>query len=423
MTCAPRTTGVGPLRPRAGAPGSTEGAPQDGAPFEVARLGDPVPVDGEGGALGPHGGGHLVGSPHVEAALLPLGVGVLGRVQPSTGGGQLGEHVADGLLDDLEPARLTTALPGVQIGANQAGLVVEHLLEVRHRPAGVGRVPGEAAPDVVVDPACRHRPQRRGGHGERPLLAGQAMMAEAQLHQLGLGELRCRPETPPGGVEARSELGHRGRQSAVAWAPGSEPSCCAARSRGRRVRRSMASAERVGLAVDLVGAGVPHVVDGVEDAAEAGHAVTVAPREVGASEEGTAVGGEEHRHRPPAAAGHGLDGLHVDGVDVGALLAIHLDRDEPGVELLGGLLVLEGLVRHDVAPVTCGVADRQEDGTVLGPGPGEGLLAPRVPVHRVVGVLAEIGTRLRGQSVHGPEPTTPAAAAAHPRCAGQWHRT
>ena len=56
--------------------------------------------------------------------------------------------------------------------------------------------------------------------------------------------------------------------------------------------------------------------------------------------------------------------------------------------------VLERLVRHHVAPVARRVADRQEDRLVLGAGRGERLVAPRVPVDRVVGVLAQVGAGL-----------------------------
>ena len=51
---------------------------------------------------------------------------------------------------------------------------------------------------------------------------------------------------------------------------------------------------------------------------------------------------------------------------------------------------LERLVRHDVAPVARAVADRDEERLVLGPRALERLVAPRVPVHRVVGVLEEV---------------------------------
>ena len=149
----------------------------------------------------------------------------------------------------------------------------------------------------------------------------------------------------------------------------------------------------------------PRVVDRVEDPHEAGHARAVVGREVRAAEERTTVGVEEHRHRPAAAAGHRLDRLHVDGVDVGALLAVDLHVHEALVHDRGDRGVLERLVGHHVAPVARRVPDRQQDRLVLGPRPGERLLAPRVPVDRVVGVLAQVGAGLVGEAVHGVQAT------------------
>jgi hypothetical protein len=60
------------------------------------------------------------------------------------------------------------------------------------------------------------------------------------------------------------------------------------------------------------------------------------------------------------------------------------------VEQRGRLGVLERLVRHHVAPVAGGVADREHDGDVAPGGLGEGLVAPRPPVHRVVRVLEQV---------------------------------
>ena len=159
--------------------------------------------------------------------------------------------------------------------------------------------------------------------------------------------------------------------------------------------------ELLGLLVELAPAGVPGVVDGVEEAHEAGHALPVVGREVGAAEERAAAGVEEHGHGPAAAAGHGLDGLHVDGVDVGPFLAIDLDVDEAVVHHRGDGLVLERLVRHHVAPVARRVADGEQDRLVLGARPGERLLAPRVPVDRVVGVLAQVRAGLVLEPVAG----------------------
>jgi hypothetical protein len=52
-----------------------------------------------------------------------------------------------------------------------------------------------------------------------------------------------------------------------------------------------------------------------------------------------------------------LHRLHVDRVDIGALLAVDLDVDEVVVHVGGGLRILEGLTLHHVAPVAGGIAD------------------------------------------------------------------
>ena len=96
-------------------------------------------------------------------------------------------------------------------------------------------------------------------------------------------------------------------------------------------------------------------------------------REVGAAVERLERRRQPHAHRPAAAAGGGLHEGHVDAVDVGPLLAIDLDADELAVQHLRGGRVVERLVRHDVAPVAGGVADRQEDRHARGRAP------PRTP--------------------------------------------
>jgi hypothetical protein len=47
-----------------------------------------------------------------------------------------------------------------------------------------------------------------------------------------------------------------------------------------------------------------------------------------------------------------------------------------------------------MAPVAGGVADAEKDRLIFLPGLLKGLLSPRVPVNRVVGVLQEIRTAL-----------------------------
>ena len=77
------------------------------------------------------------------------------------------------------------------------------------------------------------------------------------------------------------------------------------------------------LALGLIRAG-----GGLQHLPEARQPMAGLRREVGAAVERDALGVEEDGQRPATLAGHALDGLHVDVVDVGPLLAVDLDRDE-----------------------------------------------------------------------------------------------
>ncbi len=112
------------------------------------------------------------------------------------------------------------------------------------------------------------------------------------------------------------------------------------------------------------------------------------------------VGRQEHRQGPPTSAtGDQLMRDLVDLIDVRPLLAVDLDVDEMLVHELGDLLVLEALVLHHVAPVAGRVADRQQHGLARLAGELEGLVTPRVPVDRIVGVLEQVGAGLVCQAI------------------------
>ncbi len=130
-------------------------------------------------------------------------------------------------------------------------------------------------------------------------------------------------------------------------------------------------------------------------------------RQIGAAPKRFALRREQARHRPAAVAGHRCGRLHVDGIDVGPLLAVHLDPHEARVHLPGDLTVFEGFVGHHVAPMTRRIPDRQQDRHVALPRLCEGLRSPRPPVHRVVRMLQQIGGRRTPQ---------PIAHSSLPRC-------
>ncbi len=103
--------------------------------------------------------------------------------------------------------------------------------------------------------------------------------------------------------------------------------------------------ELVSLLLNLLAPVLIDISHREQHAREAGHCLPpvlpVTRREVGAAIEWTAIGCEEDRHGPAALLGQGLHRLHVDIVDVGPFLAIHLDRDEMLIHERGNLLVFK----------------------------------------------------------------------------------
>ena len=107
-----------------------------------------------------------------------------------------------------------------------------------------------------------------------------------------------------------------------------------------------------------------------------------------------ASGVEEHGERPAALLAQAMQRAHVDRVDVGPLLAVDLDVDEQLVHHRRRRVVLEALVRHDVAPVAGGIADRQQDRLAVALRLGQRLRAPGPPVDGIFLVLQQVGARL-----------------------------
>ncbi len=162
--------------------------------------------------------------------------------------------------------------------------------------------------------------------------------------------------------------------------------------RGRRQKLAEHLDQRLALPLDVRPVVSVVLGDALQHVGERGHPVPRLRWKIGTAEERPLVARrEEHRERPAAAAlgEHLVRGL-VDAIEVGALLAIDLDVDEELVHDRGTGRVLEGFVRHHVAPVAGGVADREQDRLVLAARPLESLRPPRVPVDRIPGVLQQV---------------------------------
>ena len=328
----------------------------------------------------------LVERPHVVLALDALAVGVQRGGEAALGLAQLAQRPVERLGADPLEQRLAGDLEAVQVRAGEQGVVVEHLLEVRHDPGGVDGVAREAAADLVVDAPGGHRPQRVQRHlalGRRAVGRPRARPAEQELERRGGRELgRAAVEAAALRVVAVLQRAHRAvERLGVELLVG--------RLQARGARQALDDLRR--LLLDLVALVAPGRRDARQDLRPARHPLARLRRVVGAGVERDAVGGDEGVQRPAALAGHRLDGLHVDRVDVRALLAVDLDAHEVLVHERGDPLVLEGLALHHVAPVAGGVADRDDDRDVALARGGERLVAPRAPLDGVVLVLEEVG--------------------------------
>jgi hypothetical protein len=261
---------------------------------------------------------------------------------------------------------------------------------VRHQPAVIRRIAVEAAAELVEDPARPHPVQRELHHLQRCRPAPQvASQQELQRHRLG--ELGGRGEAAPLRVEPLPDPLERPPQQLLVQL---------ARGAGERAGlHGHVLGDLPALLTSVLPPVPPCLGDRQQHLAEARHAEPVRVREIGAREERLPLGGQHHRHRPTALAGHRLHRAHVDRVDVRTLLPVHLDVHEVLVHERGGLGVLERLVRHHMAPVTGRVPHREQDRLVLRLGALQRLRAPRVPVHRVAGVLEQVRAGLAGEAV------------------------
>ena len=79
---------------------------------------------------------------------------------------------------------------GVEVEVQQLGIVVEHLLEMRHKPLGINGVPCEAAADLLVHAAGRHLVAGEAPCWRRPV-AGAMRVAQQHQRLARPGKFRC----------------------------------------------------------------------------------------------------------------------------------------------------------------------------------------------------------------------------------------
>ena len=246
---------------------------EDRLAFPVAAVGHAV-GQAEGTRVGAEQPVDLGRIPDVEFALLPLAVGIeAGRER------LLDQHLplepADRLGNARREQRIASVRRRVGQQRDQLGIVVEHLLEVRHQPQRIDRIARKAAAQVIVDAALADVDERvQHGLAKRRILRRQGLTPEQMQHRR-LRELRRAGEAAVNGIERLGEalrsLGdERGRQR---FGP---------RRGGEAGKRVL---ERGGVAGDPFPVVAPDARDGLEHLRKTGPAIARFRREIGAAPE------------------------------------------------------------------------------------------------------------------------------------------
>ncbi len=243
--------------------------------------------------------------------------------------GQVPQDIVENVAHEPGVPLVPRGLPGLQRVERNLRLVVEHLLEVRHEPVLVHRVAVEAPADVVMDAAPRHLPQGLGRHPHRQAarLAAHPFhggAAEQEGEVAGPWEFRRAAEAAAGRVEGLLEIPEApaerlaGRGQRVRRGRGGPRD----RPRLQRGHGALALRHKLGPLV------APAARDRREDGRKTGSAGAVLGGKVGPAVEGLQFRGEPDAERPAAVARQRLHVGHVDPVEVGALLPVHLDGHE-----------------------------------------------------------------------------------------------
>ena len=132
---------------------------------------------------------------------------------------------------------------------------------------------------------------------------------------------------------------------------------------------------------------------------ETGSAILRCLGKICAAPKGRTVRVKKHGQRPAALLAHHRQGGHVNIIEIGALFTVQLDAHIMSVHQRRDLIVFKTLMRHDMAPVARGVADRQQHRHITPPRLVKNRLFPRLPVNRICHVLAQIRAGGRAQPV------------------------
>ena len=191
---------------------------EDIVAFEIAAGADVVMRSKECGIFGAEHLFDLRLRPDVELALLAFRVGIERSGEGALRRGHLAREPGDGLARAGGEQRIARALMRQRQQFQKLGVVVEHLLEMRHQPALVDRIARKAAAEMIVDAALAHasrasaRPCRRSAHRRVRKPARQSISRIEDCGNFGA------PRKPPWiGSKALPIGGRRCRAPSARW--------------------------------------------------------------------------------------------------------------------------------------------------------------------------------------------------------------
>ena len=259
----------------------------------------------------------------------------------------------------------------LRVEREQLGVVLEHLLVVRHVPLARGRVAEEPTFDLVVHAAGGHGAERLVQHVCEVRIAVAPVFVEQEAKEAHLWELRRATEAS----ELRVVLSAHQRADGVDDVRGQLAAF-------RLARGCLLFSELGDATGDLLAFGGPHFVNAVQ---RLPHRLR---RDVGAAVDDLAFRREEDGAGPAAHV--------VAAVHVGPLVVVDAHRDVAvvdDVDDVGGAVA--GLV-HDVTPVTPHRADREQHRLVLLTRLAERGVTPRAPLD----LVRAVGPRREAEFAH-----------------------
>ena len=143
----------------------------------------------------------LIDGPGIISALFAFAVGILSGIETAFGVGHLRLQIAEDSARYIDVVFLARHLVGLEVRDDQQGVVVEHLLKMRHQPGLIDRISMEATGQVIVDSPVGHFAQSQQGSLGKFRVTGQMRGAKKKRQVDGVGEFRSAPETAEAAVE------------------------------------------------------------------------------------------------------------------------------------------------------------------------------------------------------------------------------